>query len=76
MEHLKQSVQLRSYAQKNPMDEFKRESFEMFNRMLDTISYETLSRWHMLQPAEPKAAKASRGYQTQTSIHFDDSQVT
>jgi preprotein translocase subunit SecA len=35
MDYLRQSVQLRGYAQKNPKQEFKREAFEMFSQMLD-----------------------------------------
>lgn len=71
IEHLKQSIQLRSYAQKNPMDEFKRESFEMFNTMLDTIGFETLSKWHLLQPQKPE--KSPSNYDTSTSISYHES---
>lgn len=42
MDHLRQSVGLRGYAQKNPIQEFKRESFEMFTSMLESINYETV----------------------------------
>ena len=42
MDYLRQSVSLRGYAQKNPVQEFKRESFEMFTDMLDSINYETV----------------------------------
>ena len=34
MDYLRQSIGLRGYAQKNPKNEYKRESFEMFNIML------------------------------------------
>jgi len=40
MDHLRQSVNLRGYAQKNPVQEFKRESFAMFTSLLDTIDTE------------------------------------
>ena len=42
MDYLRQSVNLRGYAQKNPIQEFKKESFEMFTDLLDTIDNETL----------------------------------
>jgi preprotein translocase subunit SecA len=42
MDYLRQSVGLRGYAQKNPKNEYKRESFEMFNIMLMEISKEIL----------------------------------
>jgi preprotein translocase subunit SecA len=38
MDHLRQSVNLRGYGQKNPVQEFKRESFSMFTQLLDTIN--------------------------------------
>ncbi|WP_190600426.1 preprotein translocase subunit SecA [Candidatus Vesicomyidisocius sp. SY067_SCS001] len=40
MDYLRQSVNLRGYAQKNPMQEYKRESFVMFTSLLDTINIE------------------------------------
>ena len=42
MDYLRQSIGLRGYAQKNPKNEYKRESFEMFNFMLMEISKEIL----------------------------------
>jgi preprotein translocase subunit SecA len=40
MDYLRQSVNLRGYAQKNPTQEYKRESFAMFESLLDTINVE------------------------------------
>ena len=40
MDYLRQSVGLRGYAQKNPKQEYKRESFEMFTGMLDQMKQE------------------------------------
>ena len=40
MDHLRQSVNLRGYGQKNPVQEFKRESFSMFTTLLETINVE------------------------------------
>ncbi len=42
MDYLRQGIGLRGYAQKNPVQEFKRESFEMFTGMLDSINYEVV----------------------------------
>ena len=42
MDYLRQGVGLRGYAQKNPVQEYKRESFEMFTNMLDGINYEVV----------------------------------
>ena len=40
MDQLRQSVNLRGYGQKNPVQEYKRESFSMFTLLLDTINIE------------------------------------
>jgi preprotein translocase subunit SecA len=42
MDYLRQGIGLRGYAQKNPVQEYKRESFEMFTAMLDDINYEVV----------------------------------
>ena len=42
MDHLRQSVGLRAYAQKNPKNEYKREAFEMFETMLNAINTEAI----------------------------------
>ncbi|MBC7983282.1 MAG: preprotein translocase subunit SecA, partial [Candidatus Obscuribacterales bacterium] len=39
MDYLRQGIHLRSYAQKNPKQEYKREAFELFTTMLDRIKY-------------------------------------
>ena len=40
MDQLRQSVNLRGYGQKNPVQEYKRESFSMFTDLLETINIE------------------------------------
>ncbi|MDH4216411.1 MAG: SEC-C metal-binding domain-containing protein, partial [Gallionella sp.] len=40
LDHLRQGIHLRGYAQKNPKQEYKRESFELFSAMLDAIKRE------------------------------------
>jgi preprotein translocase subunit SecA len=42
MDYLRQGIHLRGYAQKQPMQEYKRESFEMFSRLLETIQHEVV----------------------------------
>ena len=37
MDHLRQGIHLRGYAQKNPKQEYKREAFELFSAMLDRV---------------------------------------
>ena len=40
LDHLRQGIHLRSYAQKNPKQEYKREAFELFGALLDTVKHE------------------------------------
>ncbi len=50
MDHLRQGIGLRAYAQKNPKQEYKRESFELFQTMLNDIQREVI---HILARIEP-----------------------
>lgn len=49
MDHLRQGIHLRGYAQKNPKQEYKREAFEMFTEMLDHFKYTVISVLSSLQ---------------------------
>lgn len=42
LDHLRQGIHLRGYAQKNPKQEYKREAFELFAQMLDLIKNEVI----------------------------------
>lgn len=44
MDHLRQGIHLRGYGQKNPKQEYKRESFELFQSLLSNIKRETIKR--------------------------------
>ena len=43
MDHLRQGIGLRGYAQKDPKQEYKREAFEMFTSMLERIKHEIIT---------------------------------
>jgi len=42
MDQLRQGIGLRAYAQKNPKQEYKRESYDLFEELLDNIKHETI----------------------------------
>ncbi|GHG72236.1 protein translocase subunit SecA [Alishewanella longhuensis] len=42
MDHLRQGINLRGYAQKNPKQEYKREAFELFSTMLDNLKLDVI----------------------------------
>ncbi len=54
MDYLRQSIGLRGYAQKNPTQEYKREAFEMFGKMLDDMNFEIVRTLTRLQVAAPE----------------------
>ena len=53
IDHLRQSIGLRAYAQKNPKNEYKREAYSMFEDMLDEINKETIRILFTLQLTSP-----------------------
>jgi preprotein translocase subunit SecA len=60
MDHLRQGIHLRGYAQKNPKQEYKRESFSLFRELLDSIKRDSVRLLSHVQvrredPAEEEA---------------------
>ncbi len=49
LDHLRQGIHLRSYAQKNPKQEYKREAFELFAGLLETVKREVTQITMMVQ---------------------------
>ncbi len=63
MDHLRQGIHLRAYAQKQPKQEYKRESFELFQELLYNIKFDVvrmLSRIQIEDPQEVEAAERRR----------------
>ncbi|QTL39241.1 preprotein translocase subunit SecA [Xenorhabdus budapestensis] len=63
MDYLRQGIHLRGYAQKDPKQEYKRESFAMFANMLESLKYEvisTLSKVQVRMPEEVEALEQQR----------------
>lgn len=63
MDHLRQGINLRGYAQKNPKQEYKREAFELFSRMLDNLKLDVigvLSRVQIRASEDVEAVEAQR----------------
>ncbi|WP_413735236.1 preprotein translocase subunit SecA [Sodalis sp. RH21] len=63
MDYLRQGIHLRGYAQKDPKQEYKRESFAMFAAMLESLKYEvisTLSKVQVRMPEEVEALEQQR----------------
>ena len=73
MDYLRQGIHLRSYAQKNPKQEYKREAFELFTSMLDRIKHDTvslLSRMQLKSQEEIDAEEADRQRRLERAMQF------
>jgi len=62
MDHLRQGINLRSYAQKNPKQEYKREAFELFQSLLMTVKRETV---HLMARVEPVSREQMEAMENQ-----------
>jgi len=63
MDHLRQGIHLRGYAQKNPKQEYKRESFELFTEMLENLKSDVvgvISKVQVQAPEDVEAVEAHR----------------
>jgi preprotein translocase subunit SecA len=60
MDHLKEGIGLRGYAQQDPLLVYRKEGFELFQDMIDRIKRETISILFRIQIAEPEKLEAIR----------------
>lgn len=60
MDHLKEGIGLRGYAQKDPLTEYKKEAFDMFAELTSRISLETVSRIFRVQTREDEGVRIQR----------------
>lgn len=78
MDHLRQGIGLRSYAQKNPKQEYKREAFELFSEMLENIKFEVISILSKVQVKDSddvEAAEEKRRKESQASqVNYEHEQ--
>jgi preprotein translocase subunit SecA len=58
LDHLRQGIHLRGYAQKNPKQEYKREAFELFSDMLDRIKEDVVKYVLTVQVRSPQDVQA------------------
>jgi preprotein translocase subunit SecA len=67
MDYLRQGIGLRGYAQKDPKQEFKRESFQLFTRMLESIKRDVISLISRVQIRDPEDVEAVEEQRRQTA---------
>ena len=77
MDHLRQGIHLRGYAQKNPKEEYKREAFQLFSEMLDRIKREVISIVTRVVIREPEDVAALESQRPSTqNMQFEHPGVT
>ncbi|MBK2150614.1 preprotein translocase subunit SecA [Francisella tularensis] len=68
IDHLRNSINLRGYAQKDPKNEYKKEAFELFSTMLDNFKYEVISSLAKIRIAtEEETQRAQQEWQESMS---------
>ncbi len=70
MDHLRHSINLRGYAQKDPKQEYKRESFSLFSDMLDHFRHEVIGMVSKVQVQQPADVKAVEEKWKQSAQHL------
>jgi preprotein translocase subunit SecA len=77
MDYLRQSIGLRGYAQKNPKQEYKRESFNMFTELLDRIKHEAITLLSKVQirAREEVEDLEQQGHQQPENVSYQHQQA-
>ena len=70
MDYLRQGIHLRGYAQKDPKQEYKRESFAMFAAMLESLKYEVVSVLSKVQVRMPEEIEAMEIQRREEAEHL------
>jgi preprotein translocase subunit SecA len=79
MDHLRTSIHLRAYAQKQPKQEYKRESFELFEELLANIKSDVirlLSRVQIEAPSELEDAQRKRREEAEQRMRYTHAETS
>ncbi len=80
MDHLRHGIHLRGYAQKNPKQEYKRESFTLFQELLNSIKHDTIRVLSFVQvrredPAEEEARQRREAEEMAKRMQFQHAEA-
>ncbi len=75
MEYLRQSIFLRGYAQKDPKQEYKREAFNLFTAMLDSIKRQVISLLSVVEIQAPADIDAVEAQEEQRRIANNETMI-
>ena len=76
LDHLRQGIHLRGYAQKNPQQEYKREAFELFSMMLESIKAEVTKTLMMVQIRNAEELNAVEEPAVPRNVQYQHADVT
>tara|TARA_Y100001933_G_scaffold13946_4_gene12140 strand:- start:1608 stop:4328 length:2721 start_codon:yes stop_codon:yes gene_type:complete len=79
MDHLRQGIHLRAYAQKQPKQEYKRESFELFQELLGNIKRDAvrlLSRVQIEKPEDVEEAERRRREEAEQRMRYSHAEAS
>jgi preprotein translocase subunit SecA len=70
LDHLRQGIHLRGYAQKNPTQEYKREAFELFSIMLESIKTEVTKILMAVQIRSAEGLASAEEHETPRNVQY------
>jgi preprotein translocase subunit SecA len=70
MDYLKEGIGLRGYGQRDPLIEYKKESYDMFQAMLDRIEDDTIRYLFLIQPVTERQAEVEMPRKRQTPMYY------
>jgi preprotein translocase subunit SecA len=76
LDHLKEGIGLRGYGQRDPLIEYKKESFDMFQAMLDRIEEETVRYLFLIQPVAERPQEVEMPQRRQRPLQYQQRQQT
>jgi len=76
LDYLRQGIGLRSYAQKNPKQEYKREAFEMFSAMLDRVKFELIAFLSNVRVRGEEDVKAAQQRAATDNMQFQHAEAS
>ena len=77
LDHLRQGIHLRGYAQKNPRQEYKREGFELFGAMLETVKLEVTRTFMRVQVKSAEQVEQAEAQAEQvTNVQYQHADYT
>ena len=72
LDHLRQGIHLRGYAQKNPKQEYKREAFQLFSNMLDLIKNEVIRTVMTVRIQSREEVEAAEAAMAAQAAHLEN----